>query len=112
MASSEFKRNAAIIGSGSYVPEQIVPNTYFNALLGEDVDTWLRENVQIYERRWCSKDQSTADLIEQACVSALESANIGAEDIDLLINVTELVLACHKYISLAPLLSYAAKLVA
>ncbi|MBK8827898.1 MAG: ketoacyl-ACP synthase III [Saprospiraceae bacterium] len=89
MASSEFKRNAAIIGSGSYVPEQIVPNTYFNALLGEDVDTWLRENVQIYERRWCSKDQSTADLIEQACVSALESANIGAEDIDLLIVATD-----------------------
>ena len=89
MASLEAKRNAAIIGSGSYVPEHIVPNSYFNTLLGEDVDTWLRENVQIYERRWCTEGQSTADLVEHACLAALKSANIGAEDIDLLIVATD-----------------------
>ena len=55
-------RNAIIAGIGAYAPERVVPNTYFNELLGEDVDNWLRENVQIYERRWCAPDESTADL--------------------------------------------------
>ncbi len=45
-------RNSIIIGSGSYVPEKILPNSYFNELLGEDVDTWLRQNLKIRERRW------------------------------------------------------------
>ena len=58
-------------------------NAYFNELLGEDVDTWLRENVQIYERRWCAADESTADLVEKACVRALENAILNADDIDL-----------------------------
>jgi len=44
-------RNAVIAGTGMYVPAKVVPNSYFNELLGEDVDTWLRNNVQIYERR-------------------------------------------------------------
>jgi 3-oxoacyl-[acyl-carrier-protein] synthase-3 len=49
-----MKRNAKIIASGWYAPEQIVSNQYFNELLGEDVDTWLKDKVQIYNRRWCS----------------------------------------------------------
>ena len=35
-----------IAGTGAAVPERVVPNKWFNELLGEDVDTWLRENVQ------------------------------------------------------------------
>ena len=83
------KRNAAIISSGSYAPENIVPNSYFNELLGEDVDTWLRQNVQIYERRWCDKNESTADLAEKACQIALDKAGLKPEDIDLLIIATD-----------------------
>ena len=56
-------RNAQIVASGMYVPDKIVPNSFFNELLGEDVDTWLRENLTIKERRWCNDDQSTADLV-------------------------------------------------
>ena len=44
------QRNAHIIATGSYAPERVVPNSYFNELLGEDVDTWLKEHVQIYSR--------------------------------------------------------------
>ena len=47
-------KNAKIVSSGMYVPEDIYTNAYFNGLLGEDVDTWLRENVEIFERRWCN----------------------------------------------------------
>lgn len=81
--------NACILASGSYAPEKVVPNAYFNELLGEDVDTWLRENVQIYERRWCAADESTADLVEKACVMALENASLNADDIDLFIVATD-----------------------
>lgn len=83
------KRNAAIRASGSYAPEKVVSNSYFNELLGEDVDTWLRQNVQIYERRWCEDNESTADLAEKACQIAMNNAGLKPEDIDLLIIATD-----------------------
>ncbi|MEH0154728.1 ketoacyl-ACP synthase III [Limibacter armeniacum] len=82
-------RNAIILSSGMYVPEQIVSNQYFNDLLGEDVDTWLRENVQIHERRWCTKEESVADLCVKAAEQILERANVKAEELDLLIIATD-----------------------
>tara|TARA_Y100001972_G_scaffold93708_1_gene114940 strand:- start:650 stop:1636 length:987 start_codon:yes stop_codon:yes gene_type:complete len=82
-------RRAAITGIGAYAPEQEIPNSYFNELLGEDVDTWLRENVNIYTRRWCAGDESVADLCEQAASQALVDAGINPEDIDLIIVSTD-----------------------
>ncbi|WP_228850459.1 3-oxoacyl-ACP synthase III family protein [Aegicerativicinus sediminis] len=81
--------NAKIISSGMHVPENILPNSYFNELLGEDVDTWLRENVHIYNRRWCSEHESTADLCEGAAKMALKNAGLKATDINLLIVATD-----------------------
>lgn len=82
-------RNATILSSGSYVPERVVENQWFNEQLGEDVDTWLRENVQIFRRRWCAADQSTADLVENAAKNALEAAGLAPSDVDLLIVATD-----------------------
>ncbi len=70
-------------------PDRVVPNSYFNELLGEDVDTWLRENLTIRERRWCSENESTADLVERAARKTLESAGLKPEDLDLLIVATD-----------------------
>ncbi len=83
------RRNACILSSGSYVPEQVISNAFFNELLGEDVDAWLREHVQIYERRWCEEHESTADLVEKACLKTLQKANISPDVIDLLIVATD-----------------------
>jgi 3-oxoacyl-[acyl-carrier-protein] synthase III len=82
-------RNAEIISSGMYVPEKILTNKYFNDLLGEDVDSWLVENLTIRERRWCGPDESTADLCVKAGKKILNSANLKAEDVDLLIITTD-----------------------
>ncbi len=82
-------RNATIISSGMYAPERVVPNSYFDELLGEDVSTWLEENVQIFERRWCVEDESTADLAERAALQAMERAAIKATDLDLIIISTD-----------------------
>lgn len=82
-------RNSVIIGSGSFAPEKVLPNSYFNELLGEDVDTWLRTNLTIKERHWCNENQSTADLCVEAANKAIKSAGIKAEDINLLIIATD-----------------------
>lgn len=82
-------RKAVITGTGMYVPEKVVPNSFFNELLGEDVETWLSENVQIHERRWTDENESTADLAEQAALKAMADAGIKAEDIDLIVISTD-----------------------
>lgn len=82
-------RNAVILSSGAYAPDRVLPNSYFNDLLGEDVDTWLRENVEIYERRWCGPDESTVDLCEKAALQALDRAGLRADQLDLIIIATD-----------------------
>lgn len=84
-----YKRNAKIIGSGMAVPDKIVPNQFFNDLLGEDVDIWLQKNVQIYNRRWAEPDETVSDLVVNACKEALDNAKVDAKDIDLLIVATD-----------------------
>ena len=66
-----------------------MPNAYFNELLGEDVDTWLRQNVNIHSRRWCADDESVADLCEHAARQALQRAGVRADELDLLIVATD-----------------------
>lgn len=82
-------RNARIIATGSYVPERIVPNSWFNERLGEDVDTWLVENLTIRERRWMSNEQTTSDLCFEAAKKALDMSGLQPEQIDLLIISTD-----------------------
>ena len=82
-------RNAKIISSGMFVPERIIPNSYFDELLGENVSDWLEENVQIFERRWCAENESTAGLCLNAANEILKNANLKAEDLDLIIIATD-----------------------
>jgi len=82
-------RKAIIKSTGAYAPERVVPNSYFNDILKEDVDTWLRENVNIYERRWCAEDESVADLCEKASIQALDRAGLKANELDLIIVATD-----------------------
>lgn len=82
-------RNANIIAQAAYAPERIIPNQYFNELLGEDVDAWLSENVRIFERRWCSEDQSTADLCLEVGQQCMKRAGLKAGELDLIIIATD-----------------------
>ncbi len=84
-----MRRNARIISTGMVAPERVLNNQYFNELLGEDVDTWLRENLTIRERRWCREDESTADLAEAAAWRALKNAGLKAEELNLIIISTD-----------------------
>ncbi len=83
------KRNAVIKGIGYYAPSRVLDNKFFNELLGEDVDTWLQENLTIRERRWCNENESTADLCFNAALNALSDSQIDAKDLDLIIVATD-----------------------
>jgi 3-oxoacyl-[acyl-carrier-protein] synthase-3 len=82
-------KNAVIKGTGSYAPKKVLPNSYFNELLGEDVDTWLVENLTIKERHWCAEDESTADLCIHSAENTLQNAGLKPEDLDLIIIATD-----------------------
>ena len=82
-------RNALIRSTGSYAPTQVLRNPYFDKLLGEDVGTWLETNLKIKERRWCSEQESTADLCVEAGRRALQNAGLEASNLDLIIIGTD-----------------------
>jgi len=82
-------RKAIIKSTGVYVPEKIFPNSYFNDIYNEDVGTWLEDNLNIHERRWCAPDESVADLCQRASEQALQRANLNPADIDLIIIATD-----------------------
>jgi 3-oxoacyl-[acyl-carrier-protein] synthase-3 len=82
-------RYAQIKSSGRYVPEKMLPNAYFDEILGRDVDEWLVKNVGIKERHVMAEDETTSDLCMHAANQALERAGIKAAEIDLLIVATD-----------------------
>lgn len=72
-----------------YVPERVIPNTYFDELLGVNVSDWLENFVEIHERRWCNENESVATLAIEAAKIAMNRGGINPEDIDLLIISTD-----------------------
>ncbi len=77
--------SAYISGTGSYAPENIVPNEYFEKVGSNDA--WIQKNLGIKERR-ISTGETTSDLATKAAQKALESAQLEVEDIDLIILAT------------------------
>ena len=82
-------RNARIVATALHAPDTVVPNSWFDKHLGEDVSTWLQENLTIRERRWCRDDASTADLVTACAHDLLDRGQIAASDLDLLIVATD-----------------------
>lgn len=82
-------RKAQIIGTGLYAPERVVPNSYFDDYYGEDVDTFLRERRNIYERRYAADEETTSDLVVAAAQHALDEAGIAADELDLIVVATD-----------------------
>ena len=72
-----------IIGTGSYVPDQIVTNDDL-ARIVETSDEWIRSRTGIGERRIATAD-STSDMAAKAAQAALDQAGVRAEEIDLIL---------------------------
>ena len=73
-----------IAGTGSYTPERVVPNAYFEEYL-DTSDEWIVQRTGIRQRRFASEDQATSDLAVEAARGALEDSGIRAEDLDLIV---------------------------
>ncbi|HRQ40692.1 MAG TPA: ketoacyl-ACP synthase III [Chloroflexota bacterium] len=82
-------RYAQILSTGRYVPEKMLPNSYFDEILGRDVDEWLVQNVGIKERHVMAADETTSDLCAHAANQALARAGLTAADVNLLIVATD-----------------------
>jgi 3-oxoacyl-[acyl-carrier-protein] synthase III len=73
-----------IIGTGGYLPEKILTNADLERLV-DTSDQWIVERTGIRTRHLATEDQDTCDLAEQAARRALESANLKAGELDLII---------------------------
>lgn len=75
-----------IIGLGTYVPDTIIDNHYFERYL-ETSDEWITTRTGIEERRFAG-DETVTDMAYKASLEAIKDAQIAHEDIDLIIVAT------------------------
>jgi len=78
----------AVLGFGGYVPERVMTNDDWAALV-DTTDEWITTRTGIKERRFAADDQSTLDLAEQAALRAMSDAGLAADDIDEIILATD-----------------------
>jgi len=78
----------AVLGFGGYVPERIMTNDDWAALV-DTTDEWITSRTGIRERRFAADDQSTLDLAEQAALRAMTDAGLTADDIDEIVLATD-----------------------
>lgn len=72
-----------ILGTGSFVPDQVVTNADLGRL-GCDPD-WIVQRTGIRERRHLPATMTTSDMAIEAARRALAAADVPARDVDLLV---------------------------
>jgi 3-oxoacyl-[acyl-carrier-protein] synthase-3 len=77
-------KKITIKGTGSYVPERVVPNSYFEKII-DTSDEWITTRTGIKERRMIEKGQAMSDLATLASASALQMAGMTPEELDLIV---------------------------
>lgn len=80
-------KSAGIIGTGSYLPENILTNEYFTNYL-DTTDEWIKSRTGISERRKVDPGVATSDIGAIAAKRAIEDAGLTPDDIELIITAT------------------------
>ena len=78
---------AAVRGVGHYLPDRVVPNAEFEAIV-DTSDEWIRARSGIERRHFAADGQTTSDLATRAAKAALADAGIEADAIDAIIVAT------------------------
>jgi 3-oxoacyl-[acyl-carrier-protein] synthase-3 len=86
--TAKNKGKLRILGTGSYVPPQIVSNDDLVNMGLDTTDEWIVKRTGVRERRMAAPDVTTSDLGYEASIRALEMAGMAPEDIDLIIVAT------------------------
>ena len=77
-------RKIYIVGTGSFSPERVVPNSYFEKIV-DTTSEWIITRTGIKERRMIMPGEALSDLATPAAQRAIEMAGISPEDLDLII---------------------------
>jgi 3-oxoacyl-[acyl-carrier-protein] synthase-3 len=78
------KKKIGIKGTGSCIPDRIVPNAYFEKII-DTTDEWIVTRTGIQVRRMIEPGQALTDLATPASESALEVAGLSPEKLDLIV---------------------------
>ena len=73
-----------IIGTGRYLPENVVTNDDLAKRM-DTSDEWIRERTGIHQRHVASEGETTLDLCEKAARNALDMAGLEPADIDMIV---------------------------
>ena len=76
-----------IIGTGSYLPKQILTNSDLEEMV-DTTDEWISSRTGIKKRHLAREDETTCDLAEEASKAAMKAAGKNKDDIDLIIVAT------------------------
>lgn len=79
--------DVAIIGTGSYLPDQVLCSVDLGDLLGVG-EQWILDKTGIKERRIAAPAEATSDLATSAAIRALRAASVEAIEVDLLVLAT------------------------
>jgi 3-oxoacyl-(acyl-carrier-protein) synthase III len=79
--------NTAILGTGSYLPHQVLTSAELGERLGIG-EQWILDRTHIAQRRIAQPDEATSDLATAAARAALAGAGVDAADVDLIIVAT------------------------
>ncbi|TFB22024.1 ketoacyl-ACP synthase III [Filobacillus milosensis] len=78
---------AGIVGTGHYVPDNIVTNKDLEKIV-DTSDDWIRTRTGIEERRIAPDEINTSHMAYYAAVDALEEAGISGEELDMILVAT------------------------
>ena len=79
--------HAAILGTGSYLPEKILSNHDIAKRVNTS-DEWVKQRVGIKNRRQIGHDQLLVDMVEGAARDAISNSNLDINDIDFILVAT------------------------
>ena len=80
-------RTTGIAGTGSYLPERVVDNAFFEGILDTN-DEWIQQRTGIAQRRHVADGEENSHMCIKAAKQALEEAGIEASELDLIIVAT------------------------
>ena len=76
-----------VIGTGGYLPEQVVTNAELEKRLPTTAD-WIKQHTGIEERHVAAPDEATSDMAAVAAKRAIEASGLTVADLDLIILAT------------------------
>lgn len=80
-------RRSVIVGTGHYLPERVVENSWFEDRL-DTTDEWIRSRSGIERRHFAAEGQATSDLGIRAARAALEKSGLDVDQLDGIVLAT------------------------